>query len=125
MTVLIVGSDSALCDVLAFTLQRDGQEVRQAFDAAGVVRQCQQARPDLIVLDLELPNRQGWALCEALGSTKGAASVPVVALAETRTEMVEALRAGAQDCIIKPFSFSEMALRVRNAVNNRQKAPAD
>jgi DNA-binding response OmpR family regulator len=122
MSVLIVGSDSALSDVLAFTLQRDGQEVRQAFDAAGVVRQCQQARPDLILLDLDLPNRQGWALCEALGSTKGEASVPFVALAETRTDMVEALRAGAQDCIVKPFSFSEMALRVRNAVGRNAAA---
>jgi DNA-binding response OmpR family regulator len=114
MGVLIVGSDSVLSDVLAFTLQRDGQEVRQAFDAGGVVRQCQQARPDLIVLDLDLPNRQGWALCQALGSGRGEASIPFVVLAETKDDVAAALRVGARDCLVKPFSFSEIALRVRN-----------
>jgi DNA-binding response OmpR family regulator len=122
--VLIVESDALLSDVLAFILQREGHEVRQAFDAAGAVRQCQQVHPDLILVDLDLPNHEGWALCAALGATKGMNSVPFIVLAEPKTDVVGALRSGAQDCIVKPFSFSEMALRVRNALSGVQRAVA-
>jgi DNA-binding response OmpR family regulator len=118
MAILLVQSDAILIDVLAFTLERDGHEVLKAFDAAGAIRQCQQRRPELIIVDASLREGEGWAICQALGNQTLQPSVPLVLLTETRTDAVRGLNLGAVDCIVKPFIFSEFSARVRLALNH-------
>jgi two-component system alkaline phosphatase synthesis response regulator PhoP len=112
--ILAVDDETELTDLMLYHLGRAGHLVRTAangWDAIHAVRQC---RPDLILLDLMLPDLDGFGVCEILRREPVTATIPIIivsAWASTDSRNL-GLELGAQDYITKPFSPAELVSRV-------------
>jgi DNA-binding response OmpR family regulator len=117
MKILIVEDDLSLSDVLAFTLRRAGYEVVTAFDGVAALQLRETEKPDLVVLDLNLPKLDGLAVCRHIRSQ---AQTPIIILSVRSgdEDVVKGLELGADDYIVKPFSPNQLVARIR-AVSRR------
>ena len=113
--VLIVDDDKALARALAINLKARGYEVDVALTGADALSSSAARSPDLVVLDLGLPDMDGL---EVLAGLRGWTHVPVIVLSarEEQAEKVAALDAGADDYMTKPFGMDELLARLRAAV---------
>jgi len=112
MKALVVDDDRVLADVLAFTLRREGFQVIQAYDGEAALRCWSQEQPDLIVLDVNLPKLDGFAVCRRIRSQ---ADTPIVLLTvrDEEDDIIHGLELGADDYITKPFSPRQLVARVQ------------
>jgi len=110
-SVLVVDDDPMVVDVITEKLREAGYVVQQAASAHEAVELYQRERPDLIVLDLILPDADGLVVCARL---RADADVPIVIVSGTRRDRdrVLALELGADDFISKPFDLEELEARV-------------
>jgi phosphate regulon transcriptional regulator PhoB len=113
--VLIVEDEPDIRDLLAFHLEREGYDVTRARTGADALRQVRARPPDLILLDLMLPELGGLDVCRRLRQDPRTASVPIVMLTARGEEVdrILGLELGADDYIVKPFSPKEVVARVR------------
>ncbi len=121
MKVLIVDDDRVLSDVLAFTLRREGFDILQAYNGNTALLCWENERPDLIVLDVNLPVIDGFTVCEQIRSQ---AETPIILLTVRGEEddIVKGLKIGADDYIVKPFSPRQLVARAQ-AVLRRTRQP--
>ena len=112
MNVLLADDDRDLVDLLRYAFQRDGYAVTTAFDGDSALRAFQTAPPDLLILDLMMPKRNGMEVLQAL---RGSSNVPVIVLTAMGDEdnMVNALQLGADDYLVKPFRPRELRVRAQ------------
>src|SRR5713226_2097574 len=105
-TILLVDDEEAVRKVLSFPLERDGYTVVQAADGEEALRRFENAKIDLVVLDIMLPRLDGLEVCRRLRATS---SVPIIMLTARDDELdkVVGLELGADDYITKPFSIRE------------------
>ncbi len=110
--ILIVDDEPSVHEVVRAYLERDGFIVYDATDGQAGLHLAMTKRPDLIVLDLMLPDISGEEICEELRSRS---DIPILMLTAKTTEdqRVEGLRAGADDYLTKPFSPRELVARVK------------
>ena len=122
--VLIVEDEVDIADLIMFNLQRAGYDVVKAHDGLRGVELAFSERPQLIILDLMLPGKDGYAVFRDLRQDERTSQIPVIMLtARAQTEdRIEGLEAGADDYLTKPFSPKELVLRV-NAILKRAEAP--
>ena len=122
-TVLIVEDEKNIVDILKFNLQRAGYETLEAYDGAEGLSLAQSANPDLILLDVMLPGKNGFDVCQAL--RQSGSSVPVIILTarEEEADKVLGLEIGADDYITKPFSMRELVARVGANIRRTSMAP--
>ena len=123
--ILIVDDDPAIREVVRFALSRAGFEALQAADGTAGLAAAREALPDLIVLDVMLPEMDGTEMCRALRASGGpAASIPVLFLSSRDDEVdrVVGLEIGGDDYLTKPFSPRELVARVRAVL--RRSRPA-
>jgi two-component system phosphate regulon response regulator PhoB len=122
--VLIVEDEVDIADLIMFNLQRAGYEVLKAHDGIAGTETAIRERPDLIVLDLMLPGRDGYSVFREIRRDARTSRIPVIMLtARAQTEdRIQGLEAGADDYLTKPFSPKELVLRV-NAILKRTDAP--
>ena len=120
--VLLVEDDSTLARALAITLRARGYDVTVARDGGSALRDASSARPDVVVLDLGLPDMDGT---EVIRSLRTWTQVPVIVLSarDGQHDKVGALDAGADDYVGKPFGIEELLARLRAAT--RRAAPRD
>jgi DNA-binding response OmpR family regulator len=114
--VLVCDDDDAIAKVLETALRRDGYEVLRAHTGAEAVDMAGRQRFDLILLDVEMPEMDGFTTCQALRNDKRLAGVPIVMLT-ARTEEENIIRGfdgGATDYMTKPFAVSQVRARVRS-----------
>ena len=113
--VLIVEDEPDIGDLLAFHLEREGYHVSRSRTGADALRQVRARPPDLILLDLMLPELGGLEVCRRLRQDPRTASVPIVMLTARGEEVdrIVGLELGADDYIVKPFSPKEVVARVR------------
>ncbi len=113
-----------IADLIMFNLQRAGYEVLKAHDGITGTETAIRERPDLIVLDLMLPGRDGYSVFREIRRDARTSRIPVIMLtARAQTEdRIQGLEAGADDYLTKPFSPKELVLRV-NAILKRTDAP--
>lgn len=121
MKALIVDDDLPLADVLAFTLRRAGFETVLAHDGVAALEKWQQERPDVIILDLNLPRLDGFAVCRQIRAHD---DTPIIMLTvrDDEDDIVAGLKLGADDYVLKPFSPRQVLARVE-AVLRRAGAP--
>jgi len=121
--VLVVDDEPGLARALAITLRASGWDVTTAADGAGALAAAAEHLPDVVLLDLGLPDISGIDVLTAL---RAWSRVPVVVLSARQhgEDKVEALDAGADDYVTKPFAMNELLARLRAAVR-RSAAPAD
>jgi len=124
--VLIVEDEPDIRDLLAFHLERAGYQIGKSRTGADALRQIKAIPPDLVLLDLMLPELDGLEVCRRLRQDPRTASLPIVMLTASGEEVdrILGLELGADDYIVKPFSPKEVVARVR-AVLRRSRAPTD
>jgi two-component system response regulator MtrA len=110
--VLVVDDDAALAEMLGIVLRREGFE--PAFVARGdrALDAFRRTRPDVILLDLMLPGRDGIDVCRDIRAESGVPIVMLTARAET-ADVVRGLEVGADDYVVKPFKPAELLARIR------------
>ena len=119
MRVLIVEDDAALGLFLARGLKLEGHEVDLVADGQMAVEHVLADRPDLMVLDLGLPKKDGIQVLEEMQGRFGGTSVLVLTGRNGIEDRVRCLNLGADDCLLKPFSFSELTARCRVLLRRR------
>jgi DNA-binding response OmpR family regulator len=120
MRVLIVEDDVSLGNFLQKGLKLEGHEVEWVGDGDAGLRQANANRPDLIVLDLSLPKKDGTeVLAEMRGRFDGTAVLVLTGRSDVN-ERVRCLNLGADDCLLKPFSFHELTARCRALLRRRE-----
>jgi DNA-binding response OmpR family regulator len=112
MKALVVDDDRVLADVVAFTLRREGFEVTRAFDGEAALQRWAEEQPDLIVLDVNLPKLDGFAVCKRI---RQQSNTPIILLTvrEEEDDIVHGLELGADDYITKPFSPRQLIARAQ------------
>jgi DNA-binding response OmpR family regulator len=112
MKVLVVDDDRVLADVVAFTLRREGYEVVNAYDGLSAISCWKEHNPDLIVLDVNLPKMDGFAVCQQI---RQETNTPIIMLTVRGEEddIILGLELGADDYIPKPFSPRQLVARAR------------
>jgi DNA-binding response OmpR family regulator len=124
MRVLIVEDDSALGHFLGQGLKLDGYQVERAADGESALALTEQMLPEVMVLDLGLPRMDGLEVLEEMGERFGATSVLVLTARAGMEERVRCLELGADDVVLKPFSFHELRARLR-AIGRRRRRLED
>jgi len=117
--ILIVDDEPQIRTLLRNTLARAGYSAIEAATAREALNSRDIDRPDLVLLDLGLPDRDGIELVTALGGASGA-PVIVVSAREDTDQKVAALDLGAADYVTKPFDTEELLARIRSALRSRQ-----
>ncbi|MBE7700845.1 response regulator transcription factor [Oerskovia sp. Sa1BUA8] len=119
--VLVVDDDPGLVRALAINLRAHGWDVTVAATGAEALDAAASARPDVILLDLGLPDLSGFEVIEGI---RGWSAVPIVVLSARQLgdDKVDALDAGADDYVTKPFAMNELLARLRAAVRRAQPA---
>ena len=112
--VLVVDDDSAMRDVLERILETENLTVHTAADGKDALQKTLSLRPDLILLDINMPNLDGLTLCKAIRSNKDTQNIAVIILTghTTRGRVEECMEAGADDYLAKPFKMEELVMRV-------------
>lgn len=118
--VLVVDDDPALLRALRLALTAAGYEVITATTGEEGLARAVRSSPDVVILDLGLPDIDGLSVCRNL---RGWSDTPIIVLSATETEArkVAALDSGADDYVTKPFGMAELEARIRAALRHRQR----
>lgn len=116
MKVLLVDDDPDLLDITTYALQREGFSILTATDGKQALRRWETEKPDVLVLDVNLPNVNGFEVCRQIRAHQGVQSAtPILFLTALSGEedVARGLGLGADDYITKPFSMRQLAMRLR------------
>lgn len=111
MKVLVVDQDRVTADVVAYALEREGHQVVQAHDGLSALERWAAERPDLLIMDVDLPGLDGLSVCQRI---REQADTPIIFLSLrcADADVVQALEMGADAYLGKPFSPSQLVARV-------------
>jgi PleD family two-component response regulator len=120
--IFIVEDDVDLSEMLSAYFRVQGYNILQATRGETAVAEITKFAPDLVVLDIRLPDIDGYEVCRRLRQTRRTQNVPVIFLTEKRErdDKLAGLELGAVDYITKPFDIQELRLRIRNALRRAQ-----
>ena len=110
--ILVVDDDLNICELLKLYLENDGYVVFTANDGQEAVEMFQNKTPDLVLLDIMLPKKDGWQVCREIRKTSSAPIIMLTAKGET-FDKVLGLELGADDYVVKPFDAKEVMARVK------------
>ena len=113
--ILVVDDERDLVRLVAYNLGRAGFDVISAYDGASALRRAREDRPDLIVLDVMLPDVSGLEVCRSLRDAEDTRGIPIILLTARGEEQdrIRGLESGADDYVPKPFSPRELVLRIQ------------
>ena len=117
--ILVVDDEPAVVNLIAYNLRKAHYQVLTASNGRDALNQAQQSRPDLILLDLMIPEIDGLEVCRELRKTSDIPIIMVTARGE-ETDRVIGLELGADDYICKPFSVRELLARVKAVLRRTQ-----
>ena len=121
--LLIVEDDIDISDMLKLYFERQSYEVDVAERGSEALEKTQQGMPHLIVLDIMLPDIDGYEVCRTLRVNTRTSHIPIIFLTQKdeRSDKLQGLELGADDYITKPFDIEELKLRVQNAISRAER----
>ncbi len=122
-TILVVDDEQDLVNLVCYNLKKEGYEVICAYNGTSALELTWEKQPDLIILDLMLPDRSGVDLCREIKGDEKMKKIPIIMLTarSSESDRISGFEAGAEDYVVKPFSPKELTLRVK-AMLGRTKA---
>ncbi|HEX8579983.1 MAG TPA: response regulator transcription factor [Allosphingosinicella sp.] len=122
--ILVVDDDAHIRQVLTFALGKAGMETVEAGDGEAALRQVEREKPDLVVLDINMPRMDGLEVCRRLRAT---GNLPILFLSSRDDEIdrVLGLELGGDDYVVKPFSPREVVARVSAILKRGGRTPAE
>lgn len=123
--IMVVDDEPDALELIEFNLKQAGYDVVTAGDGAAALKKARSASPDLVILDIMLPEIDGFEVCKLLRRDPATAAIPILMLTARAAEIdrVLGLELGGDDYVTKPFSPRELVLRV-NKILERAAAPA-
>jgi len=121
-SILVVEDERGTADMLKGYFEAHGYQVLWAAWGGDALRLAQERVPDLVLLDIRLPDMDGYEVCRELRAQRRTGDVPIIFLTDRRERLdrLSGLELGAVDFITKPFDIQELRLRVRNALKRSQ-----
>jgi DNA-binding response OmpR family regulator len=113
--IMLIEDDADLYSLVQYNLEREGFAIVGAQSGRGALELCRRERPDLIILDIMLPDADGLDLCKRIRANPETASIPLIFLTAraSETDRIVGLELGADDYIVKPFFVRELIARVK------------
>jgi DNA-binding response OmpR family regulator len=123
--IVVIEDDGDLLSLLKYNLEREGFSVAGLQTGKGAMELCRQTRPDLVLLDIMLPDSDGLDICKAIRRDTGLALVPVIFLTAraSETDRIVGLELGANDYVVKPFFVRELIARIKLQFRNQTAPP--
>ncbi len=120
--LMIVEDDPDISNMLRIYFQSQGYDVALAQRGEDALEMCRQQLPHIIVLDIMLPDMDGYDVCRNLRGNLRTSHIPIIFLTQKdeRSDKIHGLELGADDYITKPFDLEELKLRVKNAMTRAQ-----
>jgi DNA-binding response OmpR family regulator len=114
--IVLIEDDADLFALVKYNLEKDGFAVAGSQTGRGAIELCRRERPDLIILDIMLPDSDGLDICKGLRNHSELGSVPIIFLTArvSETDRILGLELGANDYIVKPFFIRELIARIKN-----------
>lgn len=121
--ILVVEDDRNISDLIRMYLDKEGFEVRIAYDGGKAVEEFEKQKPDLVLLDIMLPVLDGWGVCAKI---REKAKTPIIMLTAKGDvgDRITGLEMGADDYIVKPFDMKELVARIKAVIRRFQAADA-
>jgi len=121
--ILVVEDEKNILELVRFNLEREGYQVLTAQDGVKCLELARTQAPDLIVLDVMLPEIDGLEVCRELRHDDLTKSIPIIMLSARAEEFdrMLGLEMGADDYVTKPFSPRELSARIKARLNNEEK----
>lgn len=122
--IVLIEDDPDLYSLIQYNLEKEGFTMAGAQTGKGAIDLCRRERPDLIILDIMLPDSDGLEICRAIRNHSELAPVPVIFLTAraSETDRIVGLELGANDYIVKPFFIRELIARIK--IHFRGQPPA-
>lgn len=114
--ILFVDDDPDIVRLVKETLLDEGFDFVSAEDGKGGIREAKTSHPDLIILDMQLPDIDGFEVCRRLKADKQCKDIPIIMLTgkfKKTSDKVDGLEGGADDYVLKPFEIDELLARIR------------
>ena len=121
--ILVVEDDCNISDLIRMYLEREGFEVRSAYDGGKAIEEYDKQAPDMVLLDIMLPVVDGWGVCAHIRE-KGKTPIIMLTAKSDVGARITGLEMGADDYLVKPFEMKELMARI-NAVLRRSEIPDD
>ena len=110
--ILVIDDDANVCDLLRLYFENENYEVKTASDGVEGISYFKMYEPDLVLLDIMLPKKDGWAVCREIREMSSKPVIMITAKGEV-FDKVLGLELGADDFVVKPFDMKELSARVK------------
>ncbi len=122
--IVVIEDDADLFSLLKYNLEKEGFALTGLQTGKGAVDLCRQARPDLVLLDIMLPDSDGLDICKSIRKDPDLSAIPIIFLTAraSETDRIVGLELGANDYVVKPFFVRELIARIKLQFRN-QTAP--
>jgi len=116
--ILVIDDDASILKLVSEVLTEEGFSVITANCGEEGIKKVHQSKPNLVILDLRLPDMDGFQICQTLKKDKSVSSIPIIMLTvkSTKSSTVAGLEMGADDYIVKPFNQEELVARVKTVL---------
>ena len=124
--ILVIDDDANICDLLKIYFENEGYEVKTAGDGVEGLSYFKIYEPDIVLLDIMLPKKDGWQVCREIREMSAKPIIMITAKGEV-FDKVLGLELGADDFVVKPFDMKELSARVKTVLRRYQAhtAPSD
>lgn len=121
--ILVVDDEKDIVEMLKYNLEKEGYTVFTALNGKRAIEQAQENKPNLILLDIMMPEMDGWEVCKQLMKDEKTSTIPVIFLTAKGSEVDEVvgLELGADDYIVKPISIRKLIARIKTALRRKEK----
>ena len=117
--ILVIDDDPNICEAIKLYLENDGYEVKTANDGDEGVKAFKAYDPDIVLLDIMMPKKDGWQTCREIREISGKPIIMVTAKGEV-FDKVLGLELGADDFLVKPFDMKELSVRIKAVLRRCQ-----